>query len=76
LEFFLERYIKKLKGFVCQREKHDVYMAEGCISYDSFYYASEYINKIKNTPGAIIWDDERDEDKREGELLQRNGKDI
>ena len=29
---------------------------------------------IKNTPGTVIWDDERDEYKREGELLQTNGK--
>ena len=27
-----------------------------------------------NTQGVVIWDDERDEDKREGELLQMNGK--
>jgi hypothetical protein len=72
--FFLERYMKKLKGFVRQREKPEGSMEEGYISYDSFYYASEYIKKIENTLGAMIWDDERDEDKREGELLQMNGK--
>ena len=49
-------------------------MAEGYISYESFYYSSVYINKIDNTPGVVIWDDERDEDKREGELLQMNRK--
>ena len=49
-------------------------MEEGCISYKSFYYASEYIKKIDNRPTAVIWDDERDEDKREGELLQTSGK--
>ena len=32
------------------------------------------ITQIDNRPGAMIWDDERDEDKREGELLQMNGK--
>jgi hypothetical protein len=36
-------------------------MAEGYISYESFYYASEYIKKIDNTLGVMIWDDERDE---------------
>lgn len=36
--FFLQRYIKKFKGFVRPREK-----PKGCISYESFYYASEYI---------------------------------
>ena len=49
-------------------------MAEGYISYESFYYASEYINQIEKRSGAVIWDDEMDEDKREGELLQTSGK--
>ena len=49
-------------------------MAEGYTSYESFYYSSEDIKKINNKPGAVIWDDERDEDKREGELLKMNGK--
>ena len=49
-------------------------MAKGYISYKSFYYSSEDIKHIENTPVAMIWDDERDEDKREGELLQMNGK--
>ena len=66
--------MKKLKGFVRQREKIERFMAEGYISYESFYYASEYIKHIDNTVGAVIWDDERVEYKREGELLQMNGK--
>ena len=41
--FFLERYMKKLKGFVQQRAKPEGSMVEGYISYESFYYASEYI---------------------------------
>ena len=49
-------------------------MAEGYISYESFYYSSEYIMQIDNRLGVVIWDDERDEEKREGELLQMNGK--
>ena len=49
-------------------------MAEGYISYESFYYVSEYIKQINNRPGAVIWSDELDEDKREGELLQTSGK--
>ena len=72
--FFLERYMKKLKGFVRQRTKPEGFMAEGYILYESFYYASEYIKKIKKTLVVDIWDDERDEEKREGELLQTNGK--
>jgi hypothetical protein len=58
--------MKKLKGFVCQREKPEGSMAEGYIPYESFYYSSEYIKHIDNTPGAMIWENERDEDKREG----------
>ena len=49
-------------------------MEEGYILYESFYYSTEYIKQIDNTPGVVFWDDERDEDKREGELLQTNGK--
>ena len=51
-------------------------MAEGYISYESLYYASEYIKQINNRPGVVIWGDELDEDKREGELLQTSGKKL
>jgi hypothetical protein len=71
---FLERYMKNLKGFVHQREKPKRSLEEGYISYESFYYASEYIMQIDNTPSVVIQDDERDADKREGDLLQINGK--
>ena len=36
--FFLERYMKKLKCFVLQREKLEGSMAEGYISYESLYF--------------------------------------
>jgi hypothetical protein len=72
--FFLERYMKKLKGFVRQRENLEGYMEKGYISYESLYHSSEYINHIDNTLGAVIWDDKRNKDKREGELLQMNEK--
>ena len=49
-------------------------MADGYISYEYLYYASDYIKQIDNRPGVVIWDDERDEDKRQGEMLQMNGK--
>ena len=35
--FFLERYMKKLKGFVRQRARLKGSMADGYISYESFY---------------------------------------
>ena len=49
-------------------------MEDGYIVYESFYYSSEYIKQIDDTPGVVVWDEELNEDKREGELLQTNGK--
>ena len=66
--------MKKLKGFVRQREKPEGSMVEGYISYQSFYYASEYIKQNHDTPGEVVWEEELDDDKREGEILQMNGK--
>ena len=40
--FFLERYMKKLKGFVRQRAEHKGSMEEEYISYEPLYYASRY----------------------------------
>ena len=47
--------MKKLKGFVRQRETPEGSMAEGYISYESFYYASEYIKHIENRVGVVFW---------------------
>ena len=74
--FFLERYMKKMKGFVRQMIKPEGSMAEGYIVYESFYYSSEYIKKIDDTPRAVVWEEEIYEDKRKGELLQTNGKKV
>ena len=49
-------------------------MIEGYIVYELFYCASEYIKQIYHTLGAMIWDDEFDEEKWEGELLEKNKK--
>ena len=49
-------------------------MAKGYMSYDSFYYASEYIKQIEKITGTVIWDDEMDKYKRKGEFLQMSGK--
>jgi len=62
--YFLESYMKKLKSFVRQRVKLEGSIAEGYILHESFYYVSEYIKHIINTPGATIWADKRDEEKR------------
>ena len=47
--FFLERYMKKMKGFVWQIENLEGFMAKGYIVYESFYYVSEYIKHIDGT---------------------------
>lgn len=49
-------------------------MAKGYISYEYFYYVNYYIKHIKNTSSAMTWDDEKDEEKIEGEILKTNGK--
>jgi hypothetical protein len=41
----LERYMKKLKGFLQQRPKLEGSMAKGYIIYKSVCYASEYIKQ-------------------------------
>ena len=46
LMFFLESYMKRLKGFFLQMEKPKGSMVDGYISYESFYYSSEYIKQI------------------------------
>ena len=64
----------KLKGFICQWEKPKGTMTKGYIVYKFFYYAIQYIKKLNHTQGVVIWNDECDEDKRDDELLQINGK--
>jgi len=46
-------------------------MEDGYIVYESFYYASEYINQIDDTPRVVVWDDQWNEDKREGDILKQ-----
>ena len=53
--FFLERYMKKLKGFVQQMENLEGSMAEEYIVYEPFYYASEYIKQIDDTTKVVVW---------------------
>jgi hypothetical protein len=49
-------------------------MEKGYIVYVSFYYVNEYIKKIDEMAGVVVWDDHQDEDKRKRELLQTDGK--
>ena len=55
-------------------EKLEGSMEKGYIVYALFYYASEYIKKIDDTPTTVVWEDQLDEDKREWVLLYTNGK--
>jgi hypothetical protein len=55
-------------------EKLEGFIAEGYIVYDLFYYASENIKQIVDISRIMVWDDQQDDEKREGELLQTNGK--
>jgi hypothetical protein len=54
--FLLERYTKKLKWFVQQREKLEGFIEKGYIIYESLYCVSEYIKQIENTLGVMVWD--------------------
>ena len=74
MDILLRKLHEEIEGFVRQRENLEGYMEKSYISYESFYYSSEYIKQVKNTLGAVIWFDKRGEDKREGEILEMNGK--
>ena len=73
-DVFCREVHEKIEGICLKKEKPKGSMAEGYIVYESFYYANEYIKQINHTPGIVIWDDEQDEDKRNGKLLQMNEK--
>lgn len=42
--FFLERFMKTLKGFVRQKARPEGLMAEGWLVQESFVYISEYLS--------------------------------
>ena len=62
---------EKIEGICSTKGKPERSMEKGYIVYESFYYASEYIKQIDHTPSTMIWDDEHEEEKREGELWKR-----
>jgi hypothetical protein len=69
LDVLLREVHEKLNGFIRQREK-----PEGYIVHESFYCVSEYIKQVDDTTGVFVWYDHKDEDKKEGDLLQTNRK--
>lgn len=75
LDVVLREVHEQIERFCSKKGKNRGLYGRGVyISYDYFYYVNEYIKQINNTLGVAILDDEKDEDKREGELLKMNGK--
>ena len=69
--FFLERFMKTLKGFVRQRARPEGSMAEGWLVQESCVFISEYLSRIqKNVPE--LWST-RDDDRLLGDVPQGNG---
>ena len=58
LDVILGEVHEKIKGICSTKEKTKGSMADGYLVYESFYYANEYIKKIDNRPGTLVWDDE------------------
>lgn len=58
--FFLERFLKTLKGFVRQRARPEGSMAEGWLVQESFVYMSEYLCRIDPSMPRL-WSMEVDE---------------
>ena len=59
--FYLERFMKVLKGFVCQKAKPEGSMAEGWLVQESYVWISEYLGRVDKTM-PMLWstkDDER-----------------
>ena len=59
--FYLERFMKVLKGFVCQKAKPEGSMAEGWLVQESCVWISEYLGRVDKTM-PMLWstkDDER-----------------
>jgi len=70
--FFLERFMKTLKGFVRQKARPEGSMSEGWLVQESCVFISEYLahNKDKNMPH--LWST-KDDDRVMGEVPQGNG---
>ena len=59
--FYLERFMKVLKGFVCQKARPKGSMAEGWLVQESCVWISKYLGRVDTTM-PVLWstkDDER-----------------
>lgn len=69
--FFLERFMKTLKGFVRQRARPEGSMAEGWLVQESLVYISEFLGKSDESM-PVLWENKEDE-RMVGEVPQGNG---
>ncbi|MCO5604928.1 hypothetical protein L7F22_059103 [Adiantum nelumboides] len=69
--FFLERFMKTLKGFVRQRARHEGSMAEGWLVQESCVFVSEYLSRSQNN-ALELWST-KENDRVVGHVPQGNG---
>ncbi|MCO5581359.1 hypothetical protein L7F22_035241 [Adiantum nelumboides] len=69
--FFLERFMKTLKGFVRQRAPPEGSMVEGWLVQESCVFVSEYLSRSQNN-ALELWIT-KDDDRVVGDVLQGNG---
>ncbi|MCO5580232.1 hypothetical protein L7F22_034098 [Adiantum nelumboides] len=69
--FFLERFMKTLKGFVRQRAQLEGSMAEGWLVQESCVFVSEYLSRSQNN-ALELWST-KDDDRVVGDVPQGNG---
>lgn len=69
--FFLERFMKTLKGFVRQRARPEGSMAEGWMVQESCVFVSEYLSRSQNNI-LELWST-KDDDRVLGDVPQGNG---
>lgn len=69
--FFLERFMKTLKGFVRQRARPEGSMAEGWLVQESCVFISEYLSRSQNNV-LELWST-KDDDRLVGDVPQGNG---
>lgn len=69
--FFLERFMKTLKGFVRQRARPEGSMAEGWLAQESFVYISDFLTSIDPSMAPIL--DNAEDERLVGEVAQGKG---
>ncbi|MCO5608655.1 hypothetical protein L7F22_062869 [Adiantum nelumboides] len=69
--FFLERFMKTLKGFVRQRARLEGSMAKGWLVQESCVFVSEYLSRSQNN-ALELWST-KDDDRVVGDVPQGNG---